>query len=244
MFDCNLALMTGIDIPVPEIQMAIHQPTVKEISFMGEREFFIAAQCLCIQKSMFVQDKNLLSDVSNFQIFMTVMSEKETADKKASVMQLLSILFPKYKVLMSPRALVFNGEEKDSHMVDETNFEALQLIFGKIFCLANAGQEAYNPANDKAREIANKLMRGRQKVAEQRAAENGGGSMLAQYISTLTIGLGSMSLKDCLDLTIYQLYDLMERYGLYINWDIDLKSRLAGAKPDKPVENWMKNIHQ
>jgi hypothetical protein len=42
---------------------------------------------------------------------------------------------------------------------------------------------------------------------------------------------------------MYQLYDLIERYTLYMNWDLDIRSRLAGAKGDKPVENWMKLIH-
>jgi hypothetical protein len=86
-------------------------------------------------------------------------------------------------------------------------------------------------------------MKARQKVAQQKAQEGGEGSALAQYVSTLTVGLSSMSLAECLNLTMYQVYDLVERYSLYINWDIDLRSRLAGAKPDKPVENWMKNIH-
>ena len=30
---------------------------------------------------------------------------------------------------------------------------------------------------------------------------------------------------------------------MYLNWDIDIRSRMAGAKVDKPVENWMKQIH-
>ena len=37
--------------------------------------------------------------------------------------------------------------------------------------------------------------------------------------------------------------DLVERYMLYLNWDMDIRSRLAGAKPDSQPENWMKNIH-
>jgi hypothetical protein len=41
-----------------------------------------------------------------------------------------------------------------------------------------------------------------------------------------------MSLEDCMNLTIYQLYDLVERYMLYVNWDMDIRSRLAGATPD------------
>ena len=36
MFDYRLALMTGMDIPIPECQIALHQPTIKEISMIGE----------------------------------------------------------------------------------------------------------------------------------------------------------------------------------------------------------------
>ena len=35
----------------------------------------------------------------------------------------------------------------------------------------------------------------------------------------------------------------VERYWLNINWDIDIRGKLAGAKSDKKVDNWMKNIH-
>jgi hypothetical protein len=58
----------------------------------------------------------------------------------------------------------------------------------------------------------------------------------------LTIGL-HISMLELKKLTMFQLYDLVERFMLYINWDIDLRSRLAGAKPDEHPENWMKNIH-
>ena len=50
--DIRLALMTGIDIPVPELQTAVHQPTIKEISYIGEQEFFIGLQTLSINKNM------------------------------------------------------------------------------------------------------------------------------------------------------------------------------------------------
>ena len=35
MEDIRLALMCGSDIPVPEIQMAIHQPKIKEMDGIG-----------------------------------------------------------------------------------------------------------------------------------------------------------------------------------------------------------------
>jgi hypothetical protein len=34
--------MAGIDIPIPELKLVIHVPTVKEIAYMGETEFFTA----------------------------------------------------------------------------------------------------------------------------------------------------------------------------------------------------------
>jgi hypothetical protein len=43
--------------------------------------------------------------------------------------------------------------------------------------------------------------------------------------------------------TVYQLFDLVDRYSLYLNWDIDIRARLAGAQPNSETENWMKNIH-
>ena len=41
MFDYSLGLLTGIDLPIPEIQITIHQPTIKEISLIGEHDFFM-----------------------------------------------------------------------------------------------------------------------------------------------------------------------------------------------------------
>lgn len=240
--DIKLALMTGVDIPLPELQATLHQPTIKEISYLGEKEFLTGIQCLTIQKAMVAQDESLLSDTSNFQIFMTIMSEKTTQDKKQSVLNALNLLFPGYMIFFTPRAISMNCDQGNV-IVDEGNFEKLQQVISEVFCLSKSDAGSFNPQSKKAKEIADKLMKARQRVAAQRAAEQGDGSVFAQYISTLTVGLGSMSLQDCINLTMYQLYDLVERYSLYINWDIDLKSRLAGAKPDKPVDNWMKQIH-
>ncbi len=240
--DTRLALMCGTDYPVPECQLTIHQPRIKEISFIGESDFFSGVQCLCLHKSMFVKDETLLADTNNFQIFMTIMSEKEAIDKKVAVQQVCTLLFPKYKVIFTPRSMILNGDGQHIQ-IDENNFNFLQEAISNICCLKTGpmDQQSFNPANAKAREIAEKLMRGRQRVAAQKGETNI--SIFSQYLSILTVGLGSMSLQDTTDLTMFQLYDLVERYMLYINWDMDIRTRLAGGKPDSQPDNWMKNIH-
>lgn len=241
--DYKLALMCGIDLAIPELQLVVHQPKIKEIALIGEKEYFSGAQVLCISKNVLV-DSFIPDDINNFQIFMTVMTDKTSADKKMSTMQVLSLLFPDSKVMLTPRSLLIqNNNNGETVLIDDNNFEDLQKVLEKIFCFDSERhkQEEYNPVNKKAQEIAKKLMRGRQRVAELKGENDV--SIFSQYLSTLTVGLNSMSLEDCMNLTMYQLYDLIERYSLYINWDIDIRGRLAGAKSDKKVENWMKNIH-
>lgn len=123
----TLTLMTGIDFPIPEIQAVIHQPTIKEISMIGEQDFFLGAQVLNLSKNMYVQDERLLSETTNFQIFMTIMQSKEALRTKECVTKVLSLLFPNSTVLFTPRSLVLNLGEQTVN-IDENNFEFLQDI--------------------------------------------------------------------------------------------------------------------
>lgn len=241
--DNRLALMTGIDFPLEGCSLIIHQPSIKEISYIGETDFFMGVQLLCVNKSMYETPEIDLSEITNFDLFMQLIEQPELKKQKMMVNQILHLLFPMYQILMTPRSILFKLEDS-SFIIDEGNFEILQKALTQILCLQQSGQQVYNPQGKKAKEIAQKLQKGRERVAQQKAQnEMGNGSMFSQYLSIVTIGINSMSLKDSLDLTLYQLYDLIERYSLYINWDLDIRSRLAGAKGDKPVDNWMKSIH-
>ena len=243
MIDIRLALMCGTDIPVPECQLNIHQPSISEISFIGEKDFFSGTQTLCLYKSMFVKDKNLLSDVNNFQIFMMIMQEEKAKAKKRAVQQVLTIIFPTMKAIFTPNSLLFKPQDSDEMIiVDESNFEILQEALRKVFCMSEGpmDQQAYNPAGKKAQEIAQKLMRGRERIAAEQNSSNA--SIFSQYMSVLSVG-GKYSLKSLTELTMFQLYDLVERYYLWVSWDLDVRVRLAGGKPDDKPDNWMKNIH-
>ena len=240
--DIRLALMCGTDIPVPELQTTIHQPTIKEISYIGEQEFFIGLQTLSINKNMLAQGNSVLESTTNFQIFMTIMKEQETKDKKDAVINFFQLVFPGNKVIFTPMSILLNKEGQQT-LIDENNFDILQEMIKQIFCV-NSGpmdQATFNPADEKAREIAEKLMRGRQRVAEQKGETNS--SAFGRYLSILTIGLNAMPLSEAMNLTMYQMYDLVERYTLYLNWDLDIRTRLAGGKPDSKPDDWMKNIH-
>lgn len=240
--DINLALMTGIDIPYPPLQLIIHSPTIKEIAYMGEQEFFTAIQYLCIDKTNVAQDENVLSNLSNFQILMKVLEQSSAREKKYAVQTLLMLLFPKDQVLLTPRSINIVNED-NIIMIDNNNFDEFQNIIKKILCMNNMFQGKnvmYNPSGDKAKAIAAKIMRGRQRVAAQKAESSD--SILTRYLSILRIG-AHIPLSESIEYNLFQLFDQVERYNAYIEWDADLRVRLAGGKPDKQVESWMRNLY-
>lgn len=237
----KLVLMTGIDIPIVELQLSLHQPSIKEISYLGESNFFSGISCFCVDKNLVIADAEARKDTSNFQIFMAVMSQQP--EKKQQVLGALQLFFPECKSFFTPNSLILSMNDQ-SHIIDGKNFETIQKIISKI-CRLNGGKDGlpeYNPKNAQAQAIADKLMRGRQRVAEINAAKGEGGSCFARYLSVIPIAIPSMSLTDAINLTIYQFYELIERYSKYINWDIDIRARLAGAKGNSEIENWMDDI--
>ena len=248
----NLMLMTGIDVPIPALEIAIHQPTIKEISYMGELEYFSTLQFLCFDKNVIMaanpKGASSLAAMNNFQIFMTLLTQVGGDNPSAKINDLQSVftlLLPNYTMQMLPTGLFFNNSQsKHNFTINETNFDLFRDVINKVAGISNAtggANAGFNPRSKKAAEIAAKLMKGRQKVAQARGEKSEG--VLARYVSILTIGSGSMSLHECLNLTVYQLYDLMERYGLYVGWDLDIRSRLAGGKPDSKPDDWMKDLH-
>jgi hypothetical protein len=73
---------------------------------------------------MCIEDESLLANTTNFQVFMTVMMDKSTVDKRENVISVLLLLFPDYKTIFTPRTLVLNKGDLNI-IIDENNFEIL-----------------------------------------------------------------------------------------------------------------------
>lgn len=250
----KLALMTGVDIPIPDLQLTIHQPVVREISYIGELDYFSTVQTLCFDRGTIIaanpKGASRLAAMSNFQIFMTLINvpdEQARSQIQNNLIAVFTILFPGYTLQILPGGMgmfLNNSSTKHSLMINETNFDVLQGALTDVTAVRNStgGQNSnFNPKGQKAAAIAAKLMKGRARANSQKGYSADG--VLGRYVSILTVGLSSMSLDDCLNLTVYQLYDLIERYGLHVGWDLDIRSRLAGGKPDDKPDDWMKDIH-
>lgn len=244
----KLTLISGIDIPIPELSINIHQPTIREIAFIGEVNFFEALSFLLfdkdnqdISKNVTFEDKVELSRLSNFQIIMTMIKEKPSIG--VSLRSILTIIFPNHNVQIEERFILLNSS-KGNVFLNEENFSVLQDVIRVFLCLpSGTSYEDFNPQGEVARKIAEKIQRGRAKIAQLKGEQDKKTSYLARLVSSLGIGTNSLNITNVLDLTIYQLFNQVERYGLYTQYHYLIQAKMQGAKDVEDID-WLKDIEK
>lgn len=243
--DNELLLLSTNDIPFVEAQVNIHQPTISEISLIGEESFFSGCQFLNFSSSMLsVEDKTDLENKSDFEIFMSIINAKETVLYKNNVILVLSLLFPDMKIKFTEHEILLVNNSGQLSRINSTNFDAFKDIIVSMFDLndlGTGGLSGYNPVNGRAKRIAEKLQK-----AKNRKSQNGGGkvkvAVLSRYISILCVG-ESKDMNDFMQYTVFQLKDEFKRYQKKQSFDMYIQAKMAGAKDLDEVDNWMDDIH-
>ena len=237
----KLILQTGVDIPFPKAQLTVHQPKIAEISYIGESNFHIGSQFLLFDKNKLTsEDKINLDNQSNFNIFMSVMNSHEKAIHKTNALMILALLFPQAKLKIEADKILLQLENFSSS-INETNFNEFQNIVAQMFCLEESQEkDGYNPADDLAKGIVEKLKKRKQKLAKQKQNIEEL-SIYSKYISILSVGL-KKDKNELSNYTIPQLRDEFDRFILKQDFDIYLKAKLAGAQDLEEVKNWMEDL--
>lgn len=238
----DLMLETGIDIPFEEAQVIIHQPSIREIAFIGEQNFFIGCEFLRFSKdNLLEEDKARLENHTNFDVIVTLMkdnSSEQTATYRVCALMVLSLMFPEYQIEIKDTYIALKKDNIECKLNND-NYEQFLYTMNEMFSLSQQ-QSEYNPEGRLANEIADKLKR-----RKQQKAQNSDGqkiSVFSRYISILSIGLG-IDVNMLSGYTVYQLFDEFQRYQLKTSWDIYIQAKMAGAKDLKEVDDWMKDIH-
>lgn len=241
----DLLLLSGNDIPFPEAQVTIHQPRLQEIAYIGEEVFFIGCGFLDFSKNLLSeQDKVRLSNYSDFDIFMSIVINKNK-DVKRSVecaFLVLNLIFPLYSISVRDNVIVLKKDEEE-FSINRNNFENFKEIISAMFNLKLGADvaEKYNPAGDMAKRIADKFKKRHEQLNKMAKEAMGDGkriAILSRYASILAVGL-QKDLNDMMQYTVYQLYDEFQRFQLKVQWDAYIQAKMAGAKDLEEVDNWM-----
>lgn len=246
----KLTLLSGIDIIIPELKISIHQPTLKDIAHIGEKTFYTGVQILLADPEEFIrfdmseEDKKALLALSNFEFILEMI--KQNPSLEMGLVMALALFFPDYQIQITERFLFLtHGQTGAKVTVLMEQFEMIQELVKEItaFKKASGETETFKPLNEQAQKIMDKIKTGRAKVAAQKGDsedKSSSVSILGRFTSILAVGLG-VSINNLMNLTLYQLFDQMERFNLYTNDSIAVKAQLAGAKDVERID-WLKDI--
>lgn len=241
----ELLLMSGNDIPFMEAQINIHQPTIKEIAYIGEENFYTGCEMLTFSKDILDEkDRINLTHQTDFEVLMSIMMDKHTAMRRNRVAAnlVLALLFPQCEIRLTESEIALFSED-GIHKINSENFERFKEILTTMFCLDGKSSDetpTYNPGGRLAREIAEKLKERRKVLAKQKGEQKI--SVLSRYVSILTVGQRK-DMNSYMQYTVYQLFDEFNRYELKEEFDWHIQAKMAGARDLKEVDNWKKDIH-
>lgn len=252
----KLILDTKADIPFPAAKITIYQPSIEEISPLGESNFFVAINSLTKDyKTMNLQDNSDLDNFTNFDILMSIMREKTENSQYIlfSVIQLLELIFPRYNISFTPRSIIFKDKDTDRdeppqiYIIDNNNFEEFSNIIYDMFGLAALMSETdtdYNPQGDRARALVEKFKKKREFLADlrkQRGEDAKLNSIFGRYINILAVG-ENKNKNELKQYSVYQLIEEFKRFQLKETFDYTFQARMAGAQNVKDAKDWMQDI--
>lgn len=237
----KLLLLSGNDIPFPEAKLVIHQPRIKEIAYIGEKEFHLGSHLILFDKNLLSdKDKTGLENQSNFHIFMSVMNSFDKQSYKKEALMVLTLLFPQYEIKINKDNILLQSQNFSS-TINENNFDLFQDIVNQIFYLETLSTgEDYNPADALAERIAEKIKKSK---AKKNAKKNEGEvkfDLFQKYVTTLSIGM-NIDINNILNYTIWQISTTYNKYIEKENFDVYIKAKLAGAQDLEEVKNWMED---
>jgi len=229
-------MISGIDIPVEEFGFTLHQPRIREIAIIGEKNYFLA---LSIFKMTKEQLKVENPEINNWILF-TEALKQEVEDVKSVKVLLTNFLqlFIVGKLTIDPRSLTIDSDGVVVNIGPE-QFDSFQVLIGEVggASLLVPSEEQFKPKNARAAEIAEKMKKARKRLAATKPQAKSDG-FLTRYVKAVAVATAN-SLQEVNNMTLLQLNELMQTYLNKESYDLEIKSRLAGAKSEDKLTHWM-----
>lgn len=232
----------GGPIPFADTGYSVRQPRLYDIAAMGEKDFFQALGVFLTDKDNF-KNPDKIRDEDIFLFICGLMAEdKGSLGLENKCIEFLLLLFPQFKIgTLYEYNIVLVEDLKNLNenflIINNENFFEFQNILKKIFMFSTQ-EEKYNPGNEEARRIAEKLKRGNA-IAAQEKGESENSSVLIRYCSVLSVGL-ELDINIILNYTYLQFRDILARFHLNESFNAGLTFKAAGSTIE--LEDWEKEI--
>ena len=210
--------LSGQDVPIQECNIIVHQPTIKQIVLFKESSFISAVQLFgnIDENIQRIRENNpLTEEYSDFQLLMAMLNQND--DIKNNVDSFFQLVFPRYVIEIRDTDISFYDGENKVGMINSFNYLIFCETINNLFGLSSS-ERKYNPANEKAKELADKFKKRAEILAKKKGKGDDSPSLFASYISILAVGM-NISIDILFNYTPFQLQDTFTRYWKKVSSD-------------------------
>lgn len=239
--DIQMKLLSGQTMYVGELP--VKPFTLAEISEIGYSVFQGNVNIVLLTLD------DMINSIEDFEISANLKANKhqyKVFDMYVTSPEMTDILLESLKMIFRTDEVYLersdSGELRisvdDKFVIDRDNFDEISKVVEVQNNPSFSGEDDdYNPANEVARSIAEKIRKGKEKVKQSKAMESGGeGINIADMISAVSAMSNSINKLNVWELTIYQLYDEFARLNKIDNYKLQIQASMWAS--DMEIEHW------
>ena len=238
-----LLLRTGQDIYFPEGNFYLHQPTISEIALFGQNRYHLILKILVTPlDQLFSKDKIDLNGITRFDVIMSMIKEQQSFELAFRTFLVLMIPNINFIDFHADRILLLSKDSENkiiSYVIDKSIFDAMIPYIADILnAEETVAHQEFNPVNKRAAEIAEKIMRWREKV-NGKAGGKSNFSLLDYYCDVVcTLGFTQQEINKMTIVQVVRLFNIYKRKVIYDEYfQVGL---VAGHKnEDEPMPHWL-----
>ena len=238
--------LSGQPVPIQACNIVAVQPTIKQIVAFKESDFLLAANFLGMPETHIEkirEDNEKLNEFTDYQIYIALIRQDGNLNK--CVMNFFELVFPDYEIEIDNDISFI----KDGHrlgMINPFNYEDFKFTIKSLFLSSKVGGQEYNPANEKAAELAKKFKKAHEKISNmKKSSDMEKATLFGTYTSVLSVGM-NLDINILYNYTPFQLYNLFSRYWKKINSDfyqkVSTTPMMDVSKMEEP-DDWSANIY-
>ena len=165
-----------------------------------------------------------------------VLNEFETFDIFLSDQSLMTSLLAFFKTFLKHDDVFFMPESQNIEIryednlarITRYNYDKITRILRKMYCVQFQKEDEYNPHNDKARELIEKIKKKNAELARLKSKQ-GEDVNIISIISGVAWKSTNTNIFDVFNLTVFQLYDAFYRLEIVDNYNNTMTGLYAGT---------------
>lgn len=238
----ELKLLRGCPIEIQNVGK-IHPVTIDDILDITLEKYNQHLNVLCIEPEDIKKFLNITDEVQTYEfLYINCLQSKEYRD---IVFEALTFFF-REEVRFSELYGFYLGEIEEKRVINNENFEEVKYVIKKLNCIASKEdeEEKYNPANERARKILEKLKKDkatRERIKQKENEEN----MLSLFdlISILAAYGNNLNIFNIWDLTFFQFNNQFNRMKILKDYEVNIQILMNTTEPDKvKYQHWLSKI--